>query len=100
MENWKIGNYSIDLSKLSNEVKNDVLKKPENDELVKKVNAIQTTDTSNLVKKTYYSTNINEIEKKNTDHDLAKYITTQEFNMSKSETFTARLKQANSASNK
>ena len=31
------------------------------DELVKKVNNIQTTDISNLVKKTYYNTKINEI---------------------------------------
>ena len=33
-------------------------------ELVKKFNAIKTTDTSNLVKKPDYSTKINEIEKK------------------------------------
>ena len=38
----------VDLGKLSNLVKNDV-KKNECDELVEKVNAIQTTDTSNLV---------------------------------------------------
>ena len=40
-----------DLSKLSDVVKNDAVKMTEYDELVKKVNAIQTTDTSNLVKK-------------------------------------------------
>ena len=34
------------------------------DKLVKKANAIQTTNTSNLVKKTDYNTNIKEIEKK------------------------------------
>ena len=33
-------------------------------ELVKKFNAIKTTDTSNLVKKPDYSKKINEIEKK------------------------------------
>ena len=40
-----------DLSKLSNAVKNDVTKKTEYDLLVEKVNVIQTTETSNLVKK-------------------------------------------------
>ena len=32
-------------------MKNDVIKKTEYDELIKKVNAIQRTDASNLVKK-------------------------------------------------
>ena len=41
----------IDLSKLSDAVKNDVVKKTKYDLLVKIVNAIQTTDPSNLVKK-------------------------------------------------
>ena len=39
----------VDLSKLSNVVKNNVDKQTEYDELVKKVNAIQTTDTTDLV---------------------------------------------------
>ena len=34
---------------------------------------------SNLVKKTCYNTKINEIEKKITDHNHDKYITTLEF---------------------
>ena len=46
--------------------------------LVKKVNAIQGTNTSNLVKKADYNTKIEKIEKKILDH--SKYITTQEFN--------------------
>ena len=63
----------IDLSKLSNAVKNNVAKKIEYDELV---NAIQTTNTSNLVEKTGYKTKINETEK-NTGHDQTnKYIIT------------------------
>ena len=41
----------VDLSKLSDVVKNDVVKKTEYGELVKKVNATQNTDISNLVKK-------------------------------------------------
>ena len=42
----------VDLSKLSDAGKSDVVKKTEYDELVKKVNATQTTATSNLVRKT------------------------------------------------
>ena len=87
-----------DLSKLSNVVKNEVVKKIEYNELAKIVNSINTTDTSCLVKKTDYNTKINDIEKKITDHDLDKYITTQEFNRLTAENFIARLKPANLAS--
>ena len=59
----KLETTLVDLSKLSNVVKNDVFKKTEHDELVKKVNAIKTTDTSKLVQKTDYNTKIYEIEK-------------------------------------
>ena len=48
-----------------------------------------------LKKTTDYSTKINEIEKKITDHDHDKYITTQEFNKLTSDNFTVRLTQAN-----
>ena len=41
----------VNLSKLSDIVKNDVVKKTEYDELTNNVNTIQTTDTSDLVKK-------------------------------------------------
>ena len=44
----KLAPVSTDLSKLSDVVKNDVVKKTECDKLIKKINAIQTTD---LVKK-------------------------------------------------
>ena len=44
-------NTPVDLIKLSNLVKNDVTKTTQYDELVKEVNAIETTDTSNLIKK-------------------------------------------------
>ena len=40
----------VDLSKLSDEVKGDVVKKTEYDELVKKFNNIKTIDTSDLIK--------------------------------------------------
>ena len=74
----KLETTPVGLSKLSIEVK-EVVKKTENNELVKIVNNISTTDTSNLVKKTDYNTNVTEIENKiATDHD--KCIATQEFN--------------------
>ena len=47
----KLETTQVDLSELTNIVKNDVVKKSEYNELVKKVNNVSTTDTSNLVKK-------------------------------------------------
>ena len=47
---------------------------------------------SSLLKKTDYSTNINGIEKKITDHDHDKYITTPEFNNLTAENITRFLK--------
>ena len=52
-------------------------------------------DVSNLVKKTDYNTNISEIEKKLTDHNHEKNITTSEFNELTAENSDSRLKQAN-----
>ena len=57
----KLGTVPVDLSKLSNVVKNDVVKKTVYDEFVAKVNNI---DTSGLVKKTDYNTKVSEIEDK------------------------------------
>ena len=71
----------------------------EYDELVIKVNNTSTTDTSNLVKKTEYNTNINEIEKKISYHGYAEYITIQQYNKLTAENFIARLAQANLANN-
>ena len=68
--------------------------------MVKKVNNIKTTDTSNLVKKSDYDTKIGEIEKKILDHNHDKYIATQEFNKMMTDNFAARVKQANLASKK
>ena len=48
-----------------------------------------------LVKKTDYDTKITEIEKKLTDHNHDKYITTPEFNNLAADVFNARLAQAN-----
>ena len=50
---------------------------------------------SNLVKKTDYNTKITEIEKKLTDHNHDKYITTPEFNTLAVDGFNASLAQAN-----
>ena len=49
------------------------------------------------LKKPYYNTKINETEKKNTDHNHDKYITTPEFNKLTAENLAARLAQANLA---
>ena len=86
------------MSKLSNVVKNDVVKKTEYKEIVKKVNNISTTDTSNLVKKTDCNTKTNEIEIKINDHNHDNYFTTQESNKLTLKNFASRLAQANLAS--
>ena len=52
-------------------------------------------DVSSLVKKTDYNTKIIEIEKKLTDHDHGKYLTTPEFNTLAASAFYTRLTQAN-----
>ena len=57
----KLTTVPVDLSKLSNAVKNDVVKKTLYDKLVAKVDNIE---TSGLVKKADYNTKISEIEDK------------------------------------
>ena len=60
----------VDLSKLSDVVKNDVVKKNEYEKLVGKVNSI---DTSGFVLKTKYDTNKSKLENKIPDtNDLVK----------------------------
>ena len=143
----------VDLGKLSDVVKNDVVKKTVYDKLVAKVNNIDTSDfvlktkyqtdktklqkkvpdvtyfvkktkltelenkipdvsnlatktastggenkipsVSNLVKKADYNTKVTEIEKKLSDHNHNKYITTPEFNTLAADIFNAILAQAN-----
>ena len=58
--------------------------------MVLKSNTINTSGTSDLVKKAGYNTKTDESEKKIPNHD--KYITTAEFNKLMSENFAARLK--------
>ena len=50
---------------------------------------------SSLVKKTNYDTKISELEKKLSDHNYDKYITTPEFNTLAVDAFNGRLAQAN-----
>ena len=50
---------------------------------------------SNLVKKTDYNIKVTEIEKKLTDRNHDKYITTPEFNSLAADVFNARLAQFN-----
>ena len=50
---------------------------------------------SSLVKKTDYNIKISELEKKLTDHNHDKYITTPEFNTLAADVFNARLARAN-----
>ena len=50
MDIGKLETTPVDLSKLSDVVKHEAVKNTEYNELVKKVNAIQTIDTSDLVK--------------------------------------------------
>ena len=92
----------VELSKLSGVAKNNVVKKTVYDKLVEKVNNI---DTNGLVLKTKYDTDKSELEKKFlnyqacekklTDHNLDKYITTSEFNKLTAEKSAARLKYRN-----
>ena len=60
--------------------------------------AVENKIPSNLVIKISYNTKISEIEKKITNHNYDKYITTGEFNKFTAEIFYLRLKRANLAS--
>ena len=93
----KLETTPVDLSKLSDAIKNDVVKRIEHGELVKKVDNIKTTDTSDLVKKAEYDTKIGKIEKKIVDHNHDKYVTTLKFNNLMLDNLGARLNQANLA---
>ena len=93
----KLETTLVDLSKLSNVLKNDVVKKTEYNELVKNVSNISTNDRSNLVKKTDDNRRISKIENRITT-DYKKFITAQKLNKLTAETFAPRIAQANLAS--
>ena len=80
-----------DLSKLSNEVDNDVVKKTVYDELFKKVNSIHAIDISELLKETDNDTKTKDIKKRVSTHD--NHITTTEFNQFSGTLRDDRLKQ-------
>ena len=96
----KLVSVPVDLSKLSDVVKNNVVKKDvynakikNTDDKIRSITNLATTtalttvenkvtlNVSNLVKKTDTNTKLTETENKSTtDHDYDIYITTQEFN--------------------
>ena len=80
-----------DLSKLRDVVKNEVVRTNLNNQIVKKVNTIETTDTSNLVNKADYDTEIYETKKEILHHNHDKYITTQKLNKLTADNFAVRL---------
>ena len=65
----------VDLYNVIDVVEKEIVKRTTYQKLVKKVNAIQTTGTSDLVKQADYNAKIYEIENKISNHD--KYITTR-----------------------
>ena len=101
--------YNADKTELENKIPNvtNFVKKTKLTELENKIPDISNLATktaltavenkipsvSSLVKKTDYDTKIPEIEKKLTDHDHDKYITTPEFNALAASVFNARLAQ-------
>ena len=79
----KLAPVPYDLAKLSNVVKNDVIKKTEYDKFFEKVHII---DITGFLLKTAYDTY-------DTDHNHDKHITTSEFNKVTAEIFKVRLAQ-------
>ena len=59
----KLETASADLSKLSDRVKNDNVKKTDDELVVENVNNIKTTDTTNLVKRTNCNTKLIKLKK-------------------------------------
>ena len=80
----------VDLSKLSDIVKYDVVKKVVYNSNIKNIED-KIPNVSDLVKKTDYDTQISEIEKKLTNHDHDKYITTQKCNKLTSDILNAKI---------
>ena len=64
LDTGKLATTQVDLCKLSDVVKNEVVKKTEYNELVTKVNDSNNTDTTDLVEKIDCNTKVNQIDKK------------------------------------
>ena len=103
----------VDLSELSDEVKNDVVKKDVYNAQIKNI-GVKIPDITNLATNTTLNAKINEVKNRipnitnsatttaltaveNNMSDHIKSITTLEFNKLTTENFTARIKQANLA---
>ena len=98
MDVGKLKIILVDINKLSDVIKNEVIETVY-DELVKELmNPIQTTGSRTLVKEADYNRKISEVEKKKLDHDHSnKYFSSQEINKFTSDNFAVRLKQSNVA---
>ena len=64
LDTGKLVTTQVDLCKLSDVVKNEVVKKTEYNELVTKVNNSNNTNTTDLVEKIDCNTKVNQIDKK------------------------------------
>ena len=101
VDKWDIGKLEttpVDLSKLSDVVKNEVVKKTEFNESFKKVNNINTTDTSDLVKKKLATAQkVIRLKIKLLITIMINIQKLENLNKLTWENFTARLKEANLA---
>ena len=104
-------NYNADKTKLERRIPDvtDFVKKTKVTELKNKIPDVSSLgtktaltavenkipDVSSLVNRTDYNAKVTEIEKKLTDYNYEKYITTSEFNTLDADVFNARLTQAN-----
>ena len=89
----KLENTPVDLRKLNDVVKNQVVENTLNNELVKKAMLFRLLILVIQLKKADYNRKIAKIEKKILDHNHGKYVTTQEFNNLTVDIFVARLAQ-------
>ena len=98
MDVGKLKIILVDINKLSDVIKNEVIETVY-DELVKELmNPIQTAGSRTLVKEADYNRKISEVEKKKLDHDHSnKYFSSQEINKFTSDNFAVRLKQSDVA---
>ena len=85
-------NYNTKITELENKI-HDISNLATKTTLTTVENEIPSV--SNLVKKTDYDTKVTEIEKKITDHNHDKFITTPEFNTLATNVFNTRIAQAN-----
>ena len=93
----KLTTVPVDLNKLSNVVKNDVVKKTVYDKLATKVN---NTDTSHFILKTKYQTDKTEFEKKIPDEtDFVKKTKLTELKKNKKNSDVSSLKTKTSVEN-